>query len=307
MAKPRSHVVDYCVYLLIQAFVCLCQALPPSLAWGLGRLIGRVTHRIDRRHRQTADENLRHSLPHLSEKERAAVVVKMFEHFGQMIAEIVLMPRLLHVCNWRQTIDFTNVECTVGALLSGRPLLIVTGHFGNWELAGFALNLLGFRTHAIARTLDNPYVDRLLRKYREKSGQRLLAKKGDFDQMQEVLDVGGVMATLADQDAGSRGVFVDFFGRPASTHKAIALMAIHHRVPILVAGAARIEDGFKYRVIAEELILPEEFDGRPDAVKALTQRYTSALERLIRRYPEQYFWLHRRWKHQPPVRKSKAA
>ena len=78
----------------------------------------------------------------------------------------------------------------VGCLLSDQPLLIVTGHFGNWEIAGYALGLLGFKTYAIARTLDNPYVEKFLRKFRQKTGQRLLAKKGDFDQMQEILEAG---------------------------------------------------------------------------------------------------------------------
>src|SRR5205085_3967380 len=114
--------------------------------------------------------------------------------------------------------------------------LIVTGHLGNWELAGFALGLFGFRTHAIARTLDNPHLDRFLRRFREKTGQRVLAKKGDYDQIAGLLESGGVLATLADQDAGQRGLFVDFFGRPASTHKAIALLAIEYDVPLVVVG-----------------------------------------------------------------------
>src|SRR5205085_11965591 len=116
-------------------------------------------------------------------------------------------------------------------LLSGRPVLCVTGHFGNWELAGYSLGLVGCPTHAIARPLDNPYVDRFLRTFRERTGQKLLAKRGDFDNMEKLLQDGGLLATLADQDAGQRGIFVDFFGRPASTHKAVALMAIRYNVP----------------------------------------------------------------------------
>src|SRR5258706_16456245 len=96
-------------------------------------------------------------------------------------------------------------------LLSGRPVLFVTGHFGNWEVAGMAFGLVGFRSHAIARPLDNPYVDDLLRSFRERTGQKLLAKQGDFANIEALLKSGGILATLADQDAGPRGLFVDFF------------------------------------------------------------------------------------------------
>jgi len=119
------------------------------------------------------------------------------------------------------------------------------------------------------------------------------------------------VATLADQDAGPRGVFVDFFGRPASAHKAVALMAIEFNALMVVVGVPRTvapADGFHYEITCEDVIDPQDYEGRPDAVKAITQRYHAALERLIRRHPEQYFWLHRRWKTIPAVRKlSKAA
>jgi KDO2-lipid IV(A) lauroyltransferase len=113
---------------------------------------------------------------------------------------------------------------------------------------------------------------------------------------------------LADQDAGQRGLFVDFFGRPASTHKAIALMAIEYDVPLVVVGVPCVSTRPRhYHVVVEEIIEPSDFAKRPDAVRAITQRYTAAFERLVRRYPEQYFWLHRRWKHQPVLRVRRAA
>jgi KDO2-lipid IV(A) lauroyltransferase len=122
-----------------------------------------------------------------------------------------------------------------------------------------------------------------------------------------VLDRGGILATLGDQDAGQRGLFVDFFGRPASTHKAIALLALEYNVPMLVIGTPKMTASGLYKGEVEDLIRPEEYAGRPDAIPAITQRFTAALERLIRRHPEQYFWLHRRWKHQPPQKKGKQA
>ena len=254
-----------------------------------------------------AADNLRQSFPHLSVKELDDLVWKVFLHFCTMVIEIVHIPRKMHVHNWRQYFELGDPQRTMGGLISDRPLLIVVRHFGNWELAGFAVGLLGLNTYAIARTLDNPFLDDYFRRFREGTGQKVLAKKGDFDKIQGILAKGGVIATMGDQDAGQRGLFVDFFGRPASTHKAIALLALEHRVPMLVAGNIRVDEPMRYRLDVADLILPEEYDGRPDAVRAITQRFTTAMERLIRMAPEQYFWLHRRWKHQPQARKGKKA
>ena len=157
------------------------------------------------------------------------LVRDVYRHFFALLIDIMHAPRRLHPCNWRRHVDLTIGPALVQALLSGRPVLLVTGHFGNWEVAGYVLGLLGFTTYAIARPLDNPYLDAFLRRFRERTGQKILDKNGDFDRIQDVLAAGGVLATLGDQDAGPRGLFVDFFGRPASTHKAVALLALEHR------------------------------------------------------------------------------
>src|SRR5262249_44771693 len=112
---------------------------------------------------------------------------------------------------------------------------------------------------------------------------------------------------VGDQDAGPRGLFVNFFDRPASTFKSIALLSLEYQAPIVVVGAARIAQPMQYRFYFEDMILPEDYATRPDAAQAITQRYTDALERMVRRSPEQYFWLHRRWKHQPQRKTKKAA
>ena len=305
--KSRSAIADYLVYLLVRIVVCVLQALSFQAACTLARFLAWAAYRVDQRHRLVAQENLAKAFPgKFSDTEIDRLVRGVYRHFCTVLVEIVQMPRKFHVHNWKRHARLANGARVIDAMLSGRPLLLVSGHFGNWEMAGYVIGLTGFRTHAIARPLDNPYLDDYLRGFRERTGQRLLAKQGDFDKMQQVLDRGGVIATLADQDAGQRGLFVDFFGRPASTHKAVALMAMEHRVPMIVAGAPRI-DGI-CEITTADVILPEDYERSPDAIKAITQRFTTDLEQLIRAAPEQYFWLHRRWKHQPqPKKKKKAA
>lgn len=307
MAKKRSPILDYLIYLAVRLGVCFVQALPPGAVRLLANTAAWLVYRIDRRHRGVAADNIRHAFPDLSEPAIDRMVRATFRHFVTMALEIVRLPRKMVLNNWRAHCVFIRPDLVVGGLTSGRPLLVVTGHFGNWEIAGVAMALTGFRTHAIARELDNPHLDHFFRRFREHTGQKLLAKKGDFDNIQQVLADGGVIATLADQDAGPRGLFVPFFGRPASTHKAVALMAIEYDVPMLVIGVPKVGEPMRYHIVAEELIDPREYAGRPDAVRAITERYTSALERVVRRHPEQYFWLHRRWKHQPKERAKKAA
>jgi KDO2-lipid IV(A) lauroyltransferase len=308
MAKFRSPVVDYLVYLAVRILFCLIQAMPFSAARALARGLAWLAYHVDRRHRLVARANLGHAFPEKSPREIDALVRGTYRHFCTMLVEMVHLPRMLYPTTWRRYLDLAAGRPLVDVLLSGRPVLLLTGHLGNWELSGFMLGLLGFRSYAIARRLDNAYLHEfLMHRFRQRTGQRILSKDGDFEKIQAVLSGGGALGTLADQDAGQRGLFVDYFGRPASTHKAIALLALQHRATMLVIGTVRVGEPFRYCCLCEDAMRPEEYDGRPDAVTALTQRFTAALERIVRRHPEQYLWLHRRWKHQPRQRKSKSA
>ena len=311
MSKPRSQLADFAVYLVVRMIVCLVQALPFATACKLGDRLAWLLYKIDRRHRLVALDNLRHAFGEGDQAQRDRLVRDVYRHFCTMLMEIAHMPRMLHPQNWKQHFRLLDYGPMLDLLLSDRPILIVSGHFGNWELGGYVFALFGFRTHAIARPLDNPHVDAFLRRFRENTGQKLLRKDGDFERMQKVLADRGIMMTLGDQDAGQRGLFVNFFNRPASTHKAIALFALEYNVPMMVMTCTRRPgdpSAWGYDIWGGDVILPEEYQGQPDAVRAITQRVTTALEGMIRRHPEQYFWLHRRWKHQPKSRsKSKQA
>jgi KDO2-lipid IV(A) lauroyltransferase len=306
MPKIRSRVLDYAVYVAVRLLICLIQALSYEQARGFATALAWLAHKLDRRHRLVAHENLRNAFPgQYTYAQLDTMVRRVYLHFCSLVVEMAHLPRMMHINNWRDRLDMgPDAEVLVKALTSGRPLLCVTGHFGNWEVAGVVMGLLGFHAHAVARELDNPHLEKFLRRFRERTGQRLLSKKGDFDQMQAIMAKGGILATLGDQDAGQRGLFVDFFGRPASTHKVMALLALEYQVPILVVGTPKVAEPMRYRIEIGDFIEPQEYAGRGDAVKAITQRLTTALENIVRKYPEQYFWLHRRWKHQPKPKKG---
>jgi KDO2-lipid IV(A) lauroyltransferase len=311
MAKKRNRYVDYTVYTIIRLFAAFLRALPYSMACRVSDGLAWLVRKVDKRHRLVAKDNLQHAFPgRYSDVELDLFVANVYRHFCRMMVEMIHLDRRIHITNWRSYLEYAHAEDSersLRAILSGRPVLLVTPHFGNWEFCSYVMGLLGFKMFAIARPLDNPYLDAWMRRWREATGQKMIAKKGEFDRIEEVLKAGNVLGTLGDQDAGARGLFVNFFNRPASTHKAVALLAIEYNVPMLVVGCARIAEPMRYRVYVEDVIDPREYGSRADAVKSITERFTQALERLIRKHPEQYFWLHRRWKHQPPVRKAKAA
>ena len=310
MAKSRSRAVDFAVYLAVRVAVCVVQAMTWRVALGVAEGLAWLAHRIDKRHRRVAAENLRVAFPDWPQEKIDRTVYDVYRHFLTVAIEMMKLPRALSAntaarhASFPDPAQYRDVTRWLG---SGRPVLALTGHVGNWELFSYTCGMFGAKATAVARPLDNPYLERYLKRFRQGTGQEILAKKGDFDRMDERLAAGGILGIVGDQDAGPRGVFVDFFGKPASTTKGFALMALEHDVPILVVLSARVGTPMVYHLFLADVILPGEYRDRPDAVRAITQRYTTAIEKLVRQYPEQYFWLHRRWKTEPRSKAKKAA
>ena len=223
MAKRRSRTVDFALYVALKAVSCALLMMPTDWAAGLARWLSRLVYRLDRRHREVAFENLRRAFPgRYSEKQLVCLIGGVYEHFSLMLLEMLLIPRKLHANCLARFLDVPQGPEYLRAMTSGRPIVLVTAHYGNWEAAAYILGLFKFRGHLVGRPLDNSYVDAEVRRYRERPGHTVLSKDGDVRAMRDVLKNNGLLVTLADQDAGPRGLFVDFFGRPASTHKAVA-------------------------------------------------------------------------------------
>lgn len=303
MAKPRSRLIDYAVYLGLRLWVCVLQALPVDTAARLADVVAIVMFWLNRRHREVTIENLRHAFPgQYSDRELQELAYQVYHHFTLLTLEVFLMPRKITGGNKARHVDDAEYSRLKAAFDSGRPVIVLTAHYGNWELAAHWLGLAGIKSHLVARPLDNPYLDRWIRSVREMTGHQVLSKSGDIRRMNEALAANETICTLGDQDAGENGMFVDFFGRPASTHKAIARLAERNNAIIAVVGMQRVGGLLDYKIRVMDLIRPEDFANHADATLAITQRFTTGIERMIRLDPVQYFWLHRRWKHQPPTR-----
>jgi KDO2-lipid IV(A) lauroyltransferase len=263
--------------------------------------MGRIWWATMRRHRDRALDNLRAALgDRYDEPQLRRIARRSFEHFAQLyLVEAVMSPRLITEWSWARYVELHELGPALRELLDGRGLIMLTGHFGNYELLGYTICRLGLPLTAVMRPVDNPLINRYLVAAREAGGLSLLYKKGVTAVAPEVIDRGGALCFIADQDAGRKGLFVDFFGRRASTYKSIGLLAMQKRVPIVVGYAVRVQRGFHYRLAVERIIQPEEWESQSDPLRWVTQTFSHALEAAIRRWPEQYLWVHRRWKHRP--------
>ena len=300
MAKPRNKTADYIAYLALRLMVTLLHAFSTRNTYPVARTLADLVWRFGGRYRSRAMDHLRASFPDWPERRLASVVRESMRSFGYLTLEVFLTGRLITPYSWRRHVRLADTGELIRLLLERRTgMIFVTGHVGNFEVVGYTMATLGFPSIAVARPIDNPYINDWLMGVREKTGQGILYKKGATRSMDDILEARGALSFIADQDAGRKGVFVNFFGRPASTTKTPALMAMRYDAPIVVGYGRRLGDDYRFELAVERIIRPEEWRNRDDPMTWITQEYTLALEAIVRRKPEQYFWVHRRWKHQP--------
>lgn len=290
------------------AFLCVINTLriiPVSVArlssWMMAVLFCRVLPKKLTRYR-VAFDNIRQAFgDELTDTEVHGIIFGMWQHLFRLVSEVVQFPKQITMENTFDRIQFRNREDGVRALLSGRPVILLSGHFGNWETSVTSFGVFGFQLGVVARALDNPYLDAWFERFRQSTGHTIINKGGARAAIEERLSQNQHVAILADQDAGHRGIFVDFFGRPASTFPSVAQLALRHDALVLMGGGIRQADNgshVRYEVSCEDVIDPRDYDDE-NAVLEITQRFSAALENAVRRAPEQYFWVHRRWKTRP--------
>ncbi len=301
MAKPRNKYRDYLMYIGLRLFAMFIHMFNYRANYRTAGIIGNLLYRFDKRHRQRAIEHLRRSFPDWDERKLQEVAKASMRNLVYLGVEVLFTTRLITPNCWMKHVRTVNMSRALRMVVERKSgFVVATPHFGNWEVMGYILATLGFPMVAIARPLDNPYINDYILGVRERTGMSILHKKGATQSMDDILEAKGVLGFIADQDAGRKGVFVDFFGRKASTYKSLALMAINHNVPVIVGYAKRLGEDFNFEIGTQRIIMPEEWIGREDPMLWLTQEWTTAIEEVVRKAPEQYLWVHRRWKHRPP-------
>ena len=244
-------------------------------------------------------DNLRASFPDNSEQWIWETGRRSFEHIVMLAVDVLFTPRMVRKHNWRDYSRFKTVERAKWLMQEGKGSLMVGAHYGNFEILGYMLGLFGFNIYSIARPLDNRFINRYLYDVRQRAGQKIIDKKGAAELMDKIASMGATLCFIGDQDAGKKGIFVDFFGRKASTYKSIGLLAITNNIPIGVGYSRRVDNRFFFEIGAPRVIFPEEWADKDDPLQWVTAEYTKAIEQFVREDPTQYWWLHRRWKHRP--------
>jgi KDO2-lipid IV(A) lauroyltransferase len=300
------RLTDYAAYFAMRVLMCIVQALPLEVCETCTSGLATLFASILRPRSKVIAENLRTAFPRITDAEIKRLTWEMWRHLFLMGVEIAHAPRKIHRTNYRRYMRIPEIEFIVRVLLAGRPVVVISGHYGNFEMGGYILGMLGFPTHSVARRLDNPYLDQFINKMRGRTGQHILNKTGSGDQIERLLNSGGTLALLGDQHAGEKGCWVDFFGRPASTHKAVALFSLSSQAPTMVMYVRRRGHAFQYDLRCEDAIDPQSADFQLGTVPLFSEWYTRCLELIIVAGPEQYWWVHRRWKGEPPKRSVKA-
>lgn len=296
---------DYPIYLLVRIALAVVQALRIETCVALCGPMSWLMYDVLKVRRQLVDENIAQALPERSLAERQAIARRMWVHLLTMGFEIAHAPRKIQQTNWRKYVTLHRKRELVRAMLLDRPRVLVTAHFGNFEVAGLMSGLLGISTFTVARTLENQYLDELVRRFRELHRQFILPKIGSADQADAVLQNKGALALLGDQHAGDKGCWVDFFGRPASCHKALALFTLLSDSPMILLYCKRSGPPLHFELGLADIADPQALPKDCTDVKTLTQWYNRVLEEEIRKAPDQYWWLHRRWRDPPKRGKQK--
>ena len=308
MPRVRSAFRNRVEALAVSALRAVFARMTPERAEATGRRLGLAYRRVDHRRRELARANIARAFPEKTAGEVDALARAVFEHFGGLATE------LLHaagrpVAETVARVEFPDAAAALEASRSGRGVLFLTAHLGNWEYSALGMAAIGVRAAVVARPLDNPLLDAWLTAFRTSNGNAIIDKHDAARGMLRALRTGGVLGVLADQHVGPPdGIPVPFFGRPASTTSALARIVDRTEALVLPAAAIRIAPS-RYRLAVEPVLDVRNLPAAERDVARLTARFNAILEGMVRRRPEQWLWLHNRWRvapePAPPERKKR--
>jgi KDO2-lipid IV(A) lauroyltransferase len=278
-------------------------SLPLEAAQGLGARLGAIAYRLIGGRRRVALENLARAFPDASPEELDRITRGAFRNYGITFVELLWAPNFTPAV-FDTLIDAPDKRRINELHAQGKGVVLLTAHFGNWELVALCLpHLAGLGVSVIVQPQNNELADRLISSHRALFGNRLIPRGISVREILSTLDRGGIVALAADQSGPKEGVFVEFFGRSVATPQGPAAFALRGRTPILMAFMTRT-DRNTYAMAFEPVPMDDLQGNTPENVAELTQRHTRILERAIRARPDQWLWMHRRWKN---TRAEKAA
>ncbi|HYO91249.1 MAG TPA: lysophospholipid acyltransferase family protein, partial [Pyrinomonadaceae bacterium] len=273
--------------------------LPRPLAIATGRGFGRIAYRVGGRLQRTGSRNLQLAFPNMSEEERARILRGCFLNLGRLLGEVSHFPRATPD-SLRRIIECEGLENLEAARARGRGVIMFTGHLGAWELSSFALSALGYPMSFLVRRIDNPLVEQLIDKTRTRFGNRSIDKRAAARAMLRTLRAGETLGILVDLNTQPHeGIFVDFFGIPASTTVGLASMALRTDAAVLPIFVPWDEQRQRFLMRIEPPLEITRTGDEEEDVRQLTALFTNVIEKYVRLYPEQWLWIHKRWNTRP--------
>ena len=293
---PVRHLLEYTA---ARGVAAALRPMPMWMVRACGTSLGAAAYAVDGFHRRLALENLANAFPSRGAADRQAIARRMFAHFGRLLLELMkfgtLDPREMLAL-----VESEGEERVRQAYALGRGVLFFTGHFGYWEMQAIAQPLRVKPVSVLARPLDNPRLHRMLEDIRARTGNTVIYRQGAIRKVLRELAANRGVALLIDQHLHTPdAVYVNFFGRPAATTSALAALAFRTGAPVIPVFALPLPGG-RYRLVYEHPVDPPG-DESADAVREFTQRCTDVLEMYVRRHPELWLWMHRRWREREPA------
>jgi KDO2-lipid IV(A) lauroyltransferase len=282
-------------FILFQFIKWIVLLLPLKSAQRLGYYLGSISYHFVTRRRNITLENLRHAFPEKPETEIHKIAKGAFQNYGIAITELLWFPNL-NDARIRKLITIKNMQLITDEIKRGKGMIMLAGHFGNWELIALgAAYITGLQFTIIVQTQNNIQVDNVINSHRCLFGNRVVPMGISVREIIKTLDQGGVVAIAPDQSGPVDGVYINFFGRTVTTHQGPAVFALRSGASILMGFIIRKQD-WTYEVIVEKIPSSDIDGSKEEKIIELTRRHTEMLEKYIRLYPHQWLWMHRRWK-----------
>ena len=280
------HKFNYTSLTLFSSWLC---SLSETERTRLGIRIARLGYYLLGLRKKDSLKNIATAFPEKSDSEQNMILKKTYSFFAKSFMQFLSLPKSYRYAN----IDVEGQELLDGALEKGHGIILATGHFGKWEIMSAWLGYSGYPCVAVAQRQKNRGADIFFREFREITGMRIIYRKSSLKNMYRILKENKILILASDQDAKQRGVFVNFFNKPASTPKGVARFHLETGSDIFFI-SCYVEQNGKHKLQIQPVVPEGE-----STVKSITQAFTTLLEKKVREFPEQYFWFHRRWKTMP--------
>lgn len=299
LIAQRGRLRSYTEFSVAWIILHVLGVLPRTTALRFGQAVGALAQRVLPHLSRHAETNLRLALPEIDAAARRQIQRGVFRNLGRLLGEVSQFPKLTRA-NIGQIVAYEGLQNYLDAVAQGRGVILLTGHIGAWELSVYAHSVYGYPMSFLKRNVDNPLVEALAERRRASFGNRGIDKRGSVREILKTLKAGGVVGILADLNASrEEGVFCDFFGIPACTTAGVATLALRTGAVVLPGYLLWDEAAQIHRLHFEPPVETINTGNQKEDVQANTARFTQRLEAVIRRHPDQWLWIHRRWRTRP--------